>query len=245
MAMQAAAMEAMTRVFRHFEQALGSPDRIPHKVGFVFRYRTAGIHEALIQKLARSISGLNAAIVLIEEGYFQETGVIFRTLDEILEDIVFLASALTDAAYTDKHDRYLKAFYLHAVTSQPDGCFDIPQPNSVGRKDIRNHSIGVLGNGINQSEARSAGKSVSAAYSGYVHAASENIMEMFGGDPPQFHLTGMLGTLRETEWKRSLPTYIYRGLLAANFVAKGFGDHETVATLYKFSEDYAAENNLL
>lgn len=132
--------------------------------------------------------------MLLTNGYVQEANVIFRTLDEIQEDIFFLASAETNNAHTDRHTQYLEAFYSDPVFSRVGGSLDIPKPNLVPRKKIRAHTMNAMGQGINVSKALSASESVGTAYSGYVHAASENIMEMYGGDPPRFHINGMRGT---------------------------------------------------
>ena len=116
-AMQAGAIEAMTKAFLCLEKSLLPPQRVWHRNSFKFRYLRKGVHEALVQKLARSISGLNAVSVLINSGYVQEAGVLFRTLDEIQEDIFFLATAETNGARTERHDQYLEAFYAEAVFS--------------------------------------------------------------------------------------------------------------------------------
>ncbi|MGZ8302928.1 MAG: hypothetical protein ACXW2U_10125 [Telluria sp.] len=101
--LQAEAVEVMTRAFQHLESFIPKPEQVPHGNSFVFRYANKGIHEALLQKLARSISGLNAVAVLLNAGYLQEVGVLFRTLDEIHEDMFFLATAETNGARTDRH----------------------------------------------------------------------------------------------------------------------------------------------
>ena len=224
------------------EAAIASPQQIAHRDSFVFRYANKGIHEALIQKLARNISGLNAVSVLLNSGYVQEAGVLFRTLDEIQEDIFFLASAETNGARTDRHTQYLEAFYSDAVFSREEDSLDIPKPNSVSRKKIRAHTMNVLGQGINVSQALAAGESVGTAYSGYVHAASENIMDMYGGDPPHFHIQGMRGTPRMTESSRDAENYVYRGLMATIVVAKAFGDASLVEKLYEFLAKYESAN---
>ena len=55
----------------------------------------------LIQKLARVITGLRGAAALLDQGLVQEQGVIERTLDEIGEDIAFLAPlAITNDSIT-------------------------------------------------------------------------------------------------------------------------------------------------
>jgi len=240
--LQAEAVETMSRAFRRMETAIAPPNQVPHGHSFVFRYANKGIHEALIQKLARNISGVNAVAVLLASGYVQEAGVVFRTLDEIHEDIFFLASAETNGARTDRHTQYLEAFYSEAVFSRPEGSLDIPKPNLVPRKKIRAHTMNVLGQGVNVSRALAASESVGTAYSGYVHAASENIMDMYGGNPPHFHIEGMRGTPRMAECARDAEIYIYRGLMATMVVAKAFGDLSLVDALYEFLAKYESAN---
>jgi len=240
--MQAEAVEAMTRSFQHIERSLSPPQPVPHRGSFVFRYANKGIREALVQKLARSISGLNAISVLLETGYVQEAGVVFRTLDEIQEDIFFLATAETNAARTERHDQYLQAFYADAIFSRPEGSLEIAKPNMVPRKKIRAHILKTLGHGINASQALSVGESVGTAYSGYVHAASENIMDMYGGNPPHFHVQGMSGTSRINACRHDAENYVYRGLMATIVVAKAFGNSPLVKELYKFLAAYESAN---
>ena len=240
--LQIEALEGMSRAFQQMEATIASPEQLIHRDSFVFRYENKGIYEALIQKLARYISGLNAVSVLLNTGYVQEAGVLFRTLDEIQEDIFFLASAEANGARTERHNQYLEAFYSEAVFSLPEGSLDILKPNLVPRKKIRAHTINVLGQGINSSQALAASECVSTAYSGYVHAASENIMDMYGGNPPHFHIQGMLGTPRMTDCARDVETYVYRGLMATIVVAKAFGNASLVNILYEFLAKYESAN---
>lgn len=72
---------------------------------------------------------------------------------------------------------------------------------------------------------------VQQAYSGYVHAASPQIMDMCGGLELRFHLRGMNGTPRIPEHVHDLWNYVYRGLLSANTVALIFGDAVTATLL--------------
>lgn len=241
--LQAEAVETMTRAFRRLESAIPPPQKVTHRDSFVYRYTNKGIHEALLQKLTRSISGLNAVAILLEEGYVQEVGILFRTLDEIQEDIFFLASAETNGARTERHAQYLDAFYSEAVFSRPADSLEIPKPNLVSRKKIRAHTMNALGQGVNVSKALAAGESIGTAYSGYIHAASENIMEMYGGDPPHFHVQGMRGTSRVATFLNDAENYVYRGLMATIITAKAFGDASLVESLYGFLVMYERANN--
>lgn len=242
MILRAEAVAIMTEALRRLESAIEPPQQVPVRTSFVFRYANNGIREAIVQKLARSISGLNAVFVLLRTGYVQEVGVLLRTLDEIQEDIMFLAVAETNNARTDRHEKYLDAFYSDPVFSRPEGSLDIAKPDLVPRKKIRAHTMNVLGKGVNVSQALAVYESVSTAYSGYVHANSESIMEMYGGDPPCFHVEGMLGTPRIATFARDAGNYVYRGLMATITAAKAFGDAPLVDVLYAFLAKYEAAN---
>ena len=240
--LQAEAVEVMTEAFRRLESALPQPERVQHRNSFVFRYANKGIREALLQKLARSISGLNAVSVLLNAGYFQEVGVMFRTLDEIREDILFLAIAETSGAKTERHTQYLEAFYAEAVFSRPEGSMEVPKPNRVPGKKIRAKTMNTIGRGINVSQALAASESVGTVYSGYVHAASEIVMDMYGGSPPRFQLEGMRGTTHVAAYCRDAEIYVHRGLLAAIAVAKAFDEASLVSAMYKFIDQYELTN---
>ena len=103
--------------------------------------------------------------------------------------------------------------------------------------------MNVLGQGVNVSRALAASEGVSTAYSGYVHAASENIMDMYGGDPPHFHLQGMSSTPRIASYAQDAENYAYRGLMATVAVAKAFGDAQLAEVLYGFLAKYESANN--
>ena len=64
-------------------------------------------------------------------------------------------------------------------------------------------------------------------------------MDMFGGDPPRFHVRGMRGTERQAEHSADLWNYFYRGILAFGFTAKAFGDEELFGSIRAFSSEFA------
>jgi hypothetical protein len=84
-------LQALQDAFRQLETKVSPPIRKPWLDGFVFRYAEQTIQQAIVQKLARMISGLSAIQVLMERGLFQEQGMIQRGSDEIQEDICFLS----------------------------------------------------------------------------------------------------------------------------------------------------------
>jgi hypothetical protein len=100
-------LKALEAAFRRIEVRVPPPTRKVWKNGFVFRYAEQTIHQAIVQKLARTISGLHAVDLLLGRGFFQEQGMIQRALDELGEDIVFLSLAVINGDLTPRHIQYL------------------------------------------------------------------------------------------------------------------------------------------
>jgi hypothetical protein len=228
----------MGNAFRRIEQQVPLPKQQPWKDGFVFRFVEKSIEQALVQKLARVISGLHAIDVLLLHGFVQEQGVLHRTLDELNEDIMFLAAARTNDTVTDLHKQYLESFYAEEFDNPEDLVASTQNRHIVPRRKVRAYITRVLGEGINPSKAADVGETISKAYSGFVHAASPQIMDMCGGDPPKFHITGMLGTPRIAEHVYDAWNYFYRGLVSFAVVAKAFGDKSLVDTLMLYIEKF-------
>lgn len=226
------AVGVMERAFRRLECQVPPPEKRPDRHSFVLRYTDQSIEQALIQKLARYISGLHAIDVLLLNGLIQEQAVIQRTLDEIGEDTQFLVLPLTNDVVNPLHEQYLAAFWeeeFDAVTPLKSK----QKRNYPPRQKIRAY-CSRIGGLADPSTANEVGRTISKTYSGYVHASSPQIMDMCGGSPPQFHVQGMNGTPRIGEHTRDAWNYFYRGLLAVTAVAKAFGDSELVKQLYDY-----------
>jgi len=224
----------MENAFRRLEQQVPPPQEIAWKDSYVFRYKEQTIEQALIQKIARYISGLHAVDVLLLHGLLQEQAVLHRTLDEMQEDIFFLAVAITNDHTTELHIKYLKAFYAEEFKDPNNSIARHDKPNMVPRRKIRAYLTRTLSKEKNPSLMSDVGETVSSVYSGFVHASSPQIMDMYGGNPMHFHLSGMLGTPRIAEHVDDAWNYYYRGLMSITVAAKAFGDKSLVDSLYEY-----------
>lgn len=108
--------------FQVLENKIEKPVLVKRGSYYVFRYKNQTIQAAVIQKLARLISGLHASLLLLQGGFVQELGAIFRTLDEFNEDILFLCQAIRTGELTELHQKYLDTFYQEEF-KQPDNPF--------------------------------------------------------------------------------------------------------------------------
>lgn len=213
----------LDKAFKRLECMVPPPQKTPHGDSFVFRYKEQTIHQAIIQKLARSVSGLRAARLLCDNGLIQDQSAIHRMLDEFHQDIWFLAVAVIKNEITPLHEEYLGAFYkeeFDPITVKP--FLDRP---TVSRKKIRAYLARLeQETETDPSSAVTAYKTIHCANSGFVHGASPQIMDMFGGYPPRFHINGMTGTPRHEAHRYELYNYFFRTITSFCLAAKAFGD---------------------
>ncbi|MDB5422423.1 MAG: hypothetical protein JWR59_2370 [Brevundimonas sp.] len=232
------AIDAMEAGFGKLEAQVPRPRMVRHGEGVTLRYVEQTIHQAILLKLARQISGLNACDVLLANGYVQEQGVVQRTLDELDEDILFLCFGAQDGT-VKLHRKYLKSFWQEEFEEGVAPIDNTKGRYHIARGDIRDWLGQRLGTPKDDPSMKAL-RVVQQTYSGYVHAASPHIMDMCGGPQLRFHLRGMNGTPRIPEHVQDLWNYVYRGLLSANTVALTFGDAETATALRTALTDFEA-----
>ena len=233
------ALQNMDKVLSGLVRRLPPPQRVPILDSFAFRYTEKTIHQAIAKKLARIVSGLYAARILLEAGFLQEQAALQRMLDEFQEDVTFLSLAVIFDDVTDLHRRYLDAFFEEEFDKPEDPVASTQRRPMVPRENVRAYIARIEGDGLNPSRGVALGRTLSKAYSGYVHGASPQIMEMYGGNPPHFHVSGMRGTPRVEDYQDDLWNYFYRGICAFGFAAKAFGDESLFESIGRFGDQVA------
>ena len=222
----------LDKAFTKLEAMVPPPQKVPHGDAWVFRYVERTYEQAMVQKLARVISGLRAARLLCDHGLLQEQGAMHRMLDEFHEDVLFLALRKEE---TSLHREYLDAFYKEEFDAP--AAFESTQKRPmISRKKIRaavERSLTDLGE-LDSSTGIELSRTLHKAQSGFVHGASPQIMDMYFGNPPRFHVHGMEGTQRQTEHRYDLYNQFFRAIVSFAVVAKVFGDDELSQSLHSW-----------
>jgi len=221
-----AVLSDLEAAFNKLVERVPPPQRLPFGDGFVYRYVERTVQQALIQKLARMLTGLRAAHVLLRQGLIQEQAVIQRVLGDLQEDIFFLGYSIVKGELTKAHEEFLTDFYQEEFDNPKNVLQSTQKRRPVPRRKIQAYLASIDPNIANPSHNQRVIRTLQQAFSGFVHAASSQIMDMYGGDPPQFHVSGMLGTWRMPEFEYDIWNYFERAFAAFAFVAMAFGDQE-------------------
>ena len=232
----------LIKAFRQIEDAVPQPVSVPVRGEAAFRYQEKSLEQAIVQKLARVVSGLGAARVLLEHGYTQELATLQRTLDEFGQDIVFLSLPLLGEERTELHDRYLAAFYEEEFDEDSDPLGSQQRREMIPRKKIRAAIARSQHSPVNPSDHTEIFRTIDKVYSGYVHGASPHIMDMFGGMPPRFHISGMLGTPRIPSATIDLWNYFHRAINSTMAVALAVKLHPLSDELMNLRENFEKQS---
>jgi hypothetical protein len=215
------------------------PQKVPFTGSFVYRYEERTAQQAIVQKLARIITGLRAALLLLRNGLLQEQAVMQRVLDELREDAVFLAHGILQGELEGDHKKFLDSFYEEEFDN-PESAFDSTQKRTMLSRDkIQAYLARIKGSVGNPSDNQEVARSLTKAFSGFVHAASPQTMEMYGGDPPHFHVYGMIGTERMQPAEKEIWYYFDRGITTFILAAGAFFDREVVDYLISQKREFA------
>ncbi len=232
-------LQNMEKSHRALAARVHQPKAVAYGDGYVFRYHERDVHQVLVQKLARVISGLHAVRLLLAHGFLQEQAALQRMLDEFNEDILFLAHGVISGDITKLHREYLVAFYQEEFDNPASPIESTQKRPMVSRRKIRAYLARIEGVGLDPSRGAETMRTVSKIYSGFVHGASPHIMEMYYGDPPHFHVRGMLGTTRANEHREDLWNYFYRSIGSFAFSAKAFGDEALFESVLGYMRNFA------
>lgn len=224
------AIDKMYHAFQALESATPPPRMVETISGPALRYSEKLPSQALIQKLARYLSGVKAINVLLDRGLLQEQGAIQRILDEIGDDISFICLAVINDDWTDRHKVYLDAFWAEEF-DHPEAIKSTQRRAMVKRRSIRayiNRAQGLM----DPSTADAAGRVLHSVYSGYIHAASPQIMDMCRGFPPRFQVLGITDRYLTKSYTQGAWNYFYRGLMYTTMIATASGNAALVDELH-------------
>ncbi|WP_170545270.1 hypothetical protein [Ruegeria arenilitoris] len=235
------AIQNMSAFFDSLAARIEQPKQIQIGDGYTYRYDNLSIHAAILQKLARVITGIQAMHTLNAYGLTQEQAAIQRILDELMEDILFLTYSVVFDNRSKLHDAFLKAFYEEECDN-PSSVLDSSQKRpTVSRRKIRAYVNNISGLD-DPSTGIEVSRTIHKGYSGYVHGASPHIMELYYGTPPRFHLHGAKSSPLYRDHVDDLLNYYYRGILAFAFSAKAFADDDLFYEIRLYSKEFADES---
>lgn len=184
---------------------------------YMLRLPVRDIHHAMLLKQAAALHYLHAAITLCDADLFVAQGAMQRMADEASDDVCFLASGIIEGP-KPLHEKFLLAFW----SDHDEDCGDtsaVNKPSSVKREKIH---AALNASSDDPYRAGVIAKRLHMTYSGFVHAASANVMDLYDGGRHTFAVDGGPEYHRESH-VHDVWNYCYRAGLAFQASARALG----------------------
>jgi hypothetical protein len=203
-----------------------------------FRYEKQSDCVLCFLKGVKLVSTLNAALILLRQGYTQEVGALCRMADDFFYEIMFLMKPLDGDKPSKDQQRFFEEFFQEEF-EDPDHPLGSRQArDNVPRRKIFAAFRHLAKEELNPSDAQTTVATIHGTFSGYVHGAYPHIMEMYEGRSQRFQMSGMLNTSRETEWRGQLLMYVYRAIMASELVSRKLGLKDVERSLREVFVEY-------
>ncbi len=203
-----------------------------------FRHREQTDVLLCFLKGLKVVSTLNAGLLLFRHGYAQELGALARIADDLLNDVLFMLKPLDGDKPSKDQLRFFEEFFQEEFENPLNVLAGGQKRDIVARRKLHATFGHLAKDTLNPSDAQAMMSTIHAALSGYVHGAYPHIMELYGGSPPRFHMAGMPSTPRIAEWSGQAVTYVHRGIMVTELVARKLGHKETEASVRALLIEY-------
>ncbi|HQQ01229.1 MAG TPA: hypothetical protein PLY86_22455 [bacterium] len=210
-----------------------------------FRYPTQSAALACFLKGIKIVSSLNAWMILLRAGYVQEIGALCRMIDDYYNEILFLYKPQDGNELSKDQKQFLDDFFKEELDKPMDPLGSSQKRTNVPVKKIHATFGKIVESELNPSDAQEMLRTSHQINSGYVHGAYPHIMELFGGNPPHFHLTGMLRTPRIDEWTSRMVDHICGALMVSIGVAEKLGLQDIKEDILRLKRKFETDMNLV
>jgi hypothetical protein len=232
-----AALDGLRGIVNELGKGYPAPHFVDRAGGKVFRHeeidRTPQL--ACYLKAVKICSTLRAALALVDLGHMQEAYALCRICDDQTDDIGYLVKPLGETGLMSVDQlRFLNEFYQEEFDKPDDPLASTRRRDRVPRRKVY---AGIHKDAKDPSTALALNQTLQRTFSGYVHGAYSHIMDMYGGNPGSYHMCGMLDTPRIPEALRTIPHYLYRGMMAVEGLALLTGRVDLATKLRTLSDE--------
>jgi len=201
---------------------------------FGYRYGTPTVKHFCVLKAVRAVSGLNAALCLAEKGYNQEICTLVRTIVEQTYHIEFVLSGFEEGILKQKQQKLIDEYFSDFRRNTSS---DYKRPNIrqeevhkiVGRELDKASLDNQLEEQFTSTPSKELMSNVYLNFSNYIHARYPEVMDMYGGRPGKFHMSGMVGTPKDFENLAIIQTFTGSVSLCLKLMVHKFDMHQAVA----------------
>jgi hypothetical protein len=203
--------------------------------GTSYRWRfTNETPEALqVGKAVRAVSGIRAALLLVDNGYTTEAGSILRTVADFCHEIIAVGEGLLERRLTTHQQRFVDQYFAPMARS-PEELETRGKEFYVSREQLfaAHQRIAEKTRGP-VDLVRRLTRFLNYGYDKYIHGSYDSSMELFRGDMSEFMLRGHLSERHRCVMRVGVSGKLYETLVALGIMALSRNNQQLFASIRK------------
>jgi hypothetical protein len=206
----------------------GYPELQQEHGGHVYRYLSQTSYVIEVAKMARVVSGLNACLLLANDGYVAETATLLRTIRDFASEILFVTEGhRRKEGPTSDQRQFAEDFFAAAPRSVEE--MKRQEKRSWLRRDEIYKAHKRLGEGVKGVDIEallSQGKLLDVFLNGYAHGGYRESLDLYNGADRRFETRGMASDDHQSALKKNLALMVHYCLVPFAFMAmeRGLND---------------------
>jgi hypothetical protein len=192
-----------------------------------WRYPNPNALTLQVLKCVRIVSALRAAMILLSKSHTTEVGVLFRTIDDFISDIMFVDEVVSTGKSTLAQQEYFDKYFDDEASIN----------HNERRQKVQASEARAVG-GDNPDRIKKIVKQIDHTFSGVIHGDYSSTMEMYGGPEMKFHMEGV--PYRYPDYRHFTGLQICAALNALFKVAVNLGFTELATHLRALRQEFVA-----
>jgi hypothetical protein len=159
--------------------------------GWHWEFSESTPYALVVAKCVRMVSGINAAVHLVEAGYVTEVASILRMVADFATEVIAVSEAAFREEPTAAQRKFVSQFFV-APARTPAEYEQRDRQSYVSRRDLMmSHARLAADAGEDPDEYLMLRRFVNRGLDGYVHGAYLTAMELYNGGSHRFEVAGV------------------------------------------------------
>lgn len=166
--------------------------------------RERNAYALMIAKAVRMVSGIRAAMLLIDDGFLPESACLLRIVSDLSLEIVAVAEGELRGQPTKAQQVFVAEFFARRSLGGDAGPKQ-EKKRYVSREELmKTHVRLAMAARVDGEDLRDKMRTVAGVYDGFVHGSYSSAMELYHGSRRQFMLHGHEGTEQRVVYRKAL-----------------------------------------
>ena len=198
------------------------PQRIKRRgrAGFRWRFRDETAYVLMVGKAVRMVSGIRAAMLLIDNGFVAEAASLVRIVSDLALEIVAVAEGELRDSRTKAQQDFVAEFFARKSIGEDDNSLQQAKKRYVNREELMKTHVRLAKDaGLDGEGLRDLMRTIAGVYDGYVHGSYSSSMELYHGERHEFMLRGHEGTEQRVVYRTALSGKLHEVIQAISMIA--------------------------